>query len=546
MPTRSRHCRRATRGTSCCATARSRWARRCGTLRRSPRRTRQLRPAPPGPRHTGGAAARCGACSGSKKPRSPSWRPGACLAVRQCRLCPLAGRSELRRFLRSAHGCVTCFWRWLARAPFPQAGSRCTARRAGSSGDPALYAGDGECEVALRASVQRLTREQLALGLLRLLADLEAHARPTHIKHTLSIRGLSDTVHLQVLLLPEPSGLRLHASLACALRRVCDRAAAYVRGEARQLMHWTVSACYCSVCSCCRVQQQHSWNGRTAAQARWSAVRRARWSQHKQRRRGAPRWRRAHSGSSRTRTQAAAPAQGRTMQPTCTGCSAGSRRRRPTPSGRPCTRAPAASCRYAPLLTHVQATVPQHDPYAVQLEAGRERGWARAHVTCKVCLFSEHLRTLADVVLCKHTNLRMQVCKHANVTLELACLEQGPLSIAALSPGRRLAKTRAWPSRRTPRSPPAALRTACALRAPMRSGPQLGAWRQGPRAHTCAWARRSWPRPITRTVTQPAPQRCAPQQCDTLQKDELRASAGHGSAGLAVDSVRAYSRARIS
>ncbi len=73
-----------------------------------------------------------------------------------------------------------------------------------------------------------------------------------------------------------------------------------------------------------------------------------------------------------------------------------------------------------------------------------------------------------------------------------------------------------------------------------------GASRQGPRAHTCAWARRSWPRPITRTVTQPAPQRCAPQQCDTLQKDELRASAGHGSAGLAVDSVRAYSRARIS
>jgi len=67
----------------------------------------------------------------------------------------------------------------------------------GSSGDPALYAGDGECEVALRASVQRLTREQLALGLLRLLADLEAHARPTHIKHTLSIRGLGDTVHFE-------------------------------------------------------------------------------------------------------------------------------------------------------------------------------------------------------------------------------------------------------------------------------------------------------------------------------------------------------------
>ncbi len=51
--------------------------------------------------------------------------------------------------------------------------------------------------MALRASVQRLTREQLALGLLRLLADLEAHARPTHIKHTLSIRGLGDTVHFE-------------------------------------------------------------------------------------------------------------------------------------------------------------------------------------------------------------------------------------------------------------------------------------------------------------------------------------------------------------
>ena len=37
-------------------------------------------------------------------------------------------------------------------------------------------AGDRECAAALWAAVQRLTREQLAYGLLQLLADLEQQA----------------------------------------------------------------------------------------------------------------------------------------------------------------------------------------------------------------------------------------------------------------------------------------------------------------------------------------------------------------------------------
>ena len=40
---------------------------------------------------------------------------------------------------------------------------------------------DGECAAALWAAVQRLTREQLALGLLQLLADLEAQASKARI-----------------------------------------------------------------------------------------------------------------------------------------------------------------------------------------------------------------------------------------------------------------------------------------------------------------------------------------------------------------------------
>ena len=40
---------------------------------------------------------------------------------------------------------------------------------------------DRECAAALWAAVQRLTREQLAIGLLQLLADLEAQASKARI-----------------------------------------------------------------------------------------------------------------------------------------------------------------------------------------------------------------------------------------------------------------------------------------------------------------------------------------------------------------------------
>ena len=52
--------------------------------------------------------------------------------------------------------------------------------------------GDRECAAALWAAVQRLTREQLACGLLQLLADLEQQAsRATSCPEVLGLPGVS-------------------------------------------------------------------------------------------------------------------------------------------------------------------------------------------------------------------------------------------------------------------------------------------------------------------------------------------------------------------
>ena len=53
----------------------------------------------------------------------------------------------------------------------------CASYLYGSDCDPPTIVGDRECETALWAAVQRLTREELGAGLLCLLAGLELQAR---------------------------------------------------------------------------------------------------------------------------------------------------------------------------------------------------------------------------------------------------------------------------------------------------------------------------------------------------------------------------------
>ncbi len=132
------------------------------------------------------------------------------------------------------------FWAIIGTSAFPAGGVQVQRLCARSSGDPALCAGDRECEVALRASVQRLTREELALGLLRLLADLEAEARPT-LERNFWYIGKDDALghlcHALLLILPAPG------PFSCLLSLVGSGCTPSLSGNPRCVKDQSSSAC---------------------------------------------------------------------------------------------------------------------------------------------------------------------------------------------------------------------------------------------------------------------------------------------------------------